>query len=983
MSEPRPAIAAGNRWNDLEAPEADVASGVGVSVVIPHYRAESELSVTLEALAAQEHPAALIEVIVVDDGSDPPLTVESPPRPVTVLRQERRGFGAGRARNLGAAKAAHEIVLFLDADMAPDPGWVGAHAAWHASYRDVVTLGFRTHADFTDVSPSDLGGRSIAEVLGDRPTQVPEWIEQHMVRTDDLTSDHDDLFRVVTAGNLGVSRSLFTRIGGFDERFTSWGAEDTELGYRAFTAGALLVPVRAAHCWHQGLAGGIPDDHEARSLEVQRARAGHLIAHHGFRRAVAGRSFEVPRLAVHVAPTGGLEDVLATVERVLASRWHDLVVVVDWSGDADDGDWLRAQLGEDPRVSFSGAQPATPMHLELFGVTTLRDDSIGLVMERCAGQGVTEIAVGGSPVARLYSTRARARALAAGDVDWIAKAGELFGRQKLEGRDVGMSEASRSGDPAGKVKRKFQQGSALDKLWRRIKLVRSPREAAKVVRWLGAAVRYRVTGRTSLPALSRSVGPGSIVPTSDRPLGVEIGTSGAIAAALLGVSARVSPVSGDRRIDLEVHDRRPATERGGAPAVWLTGRGAVPPPMRVPAFDSEATNPIGWPGLAAGPPVVVPGRGTAWDALEPAIARLDPRPVIVVDHDRDLPVPVSGIERVDDVFARARLAPIAVDLPELHRDPAQRAGHLAVLAAAGAVVVAPDLDDEVGAMLGVELSAALGEGSVALDATDRERLSVRQRRAALRDHSLTTRVRQLVNQAGLAPIELPPVSALAATNRPDYLPHLLSAVTSQNYPRLELVLALHGGGFGGEVEHRLSDVSIPVQVVRVAHEMTLGDALNLAVSASSGTLLTKFDDDDHYGVDHVWDLVLAREYSRAQLVGKAAEFVYLAESDVTVRRFAGRAESFTTTIGGGALLISRQDLDEAGGWRRVPRQVDRALVEDVERAAGLVYRTHGFGYVLVRHGQGHTWVEGDQYFLDQADAQRAGLDMAWSGVAAT
>ncbi|HDH03326.1 MAG TPA: glycosyltransferase family 2 protein [Actinobacteria bacterium] len=378
--------------------------------------------------------------------------------------------------------------------------------------------------------------------------------------------------------------------------------------------------------------------------------------------------------------------------------------------------------------------------------------------------------------------------------------------------------------------------------------------------------------------------------------------------------------------------------------------------------------------------MVVPGPGTAWDALGPALGAIDRDVAVAVSESRRIPVRIPGIERVEDPLHRATSAPHVIDLPALHHDVRDRAGQLAALAAGGAVVRVREPDEALESLLGSELFQSMTWDGSELDETERERMSVRQRRAALRDHSLSSRVRQIVEHARLAPLDLPLVSVLAATNRPDHVPNLLAAVAAQNYPQLELVLALHGGGFGGEVDSVARELSMPVQVVRVAHEMTLGDALNLAVRASSGTLLTKFDDDDHYGPDHVFDLVLAREYSRAELVGKAAEFVYLARSETTVRRFAGRAETFSTTIGGGALLISRHDLGEAGGWRRVPRGVDRALVEDVENAGGAVYRTHGFGYVLVRHGQGHTWAEEDQYFLDQAEDRRAGLALGWAGV---
>ena len=100
----------------------------------------------------------------------------------------------------------------------------------------------------------------------------------------------------------------------------------------------------------------------------------------------------------------------------------------------------------------------------------------------------------------------------------------------------------------------------------------------------------------------------------------------------------------------------------------------------------------------------------------------------------------------------------------------------------------------------------------------------------------------------------------------------------------------------------------------------------------TGTLLTKMDD-DVYGADHLWDLVLAREYSGAQLVGKRLEFVYLAASDRTLRWFNGGGERYqTSALAGGTLLIARDGLDRCGGWRKVQGGVDTALAEDVRRA---------------------------------------------------
>ena len=147
-----------------------------------------------------------------------------------------------------------------------------------------------------------------------------------------------------------------------------------------------------------------------------------------------------------------------------------------------------------------------------------------------------------------------------------------------------------------------------------------------------------------------------------------------------------------------------------------------------------------------------------------------------------------------------------------------------------------------------------------------------------------------------------------------------------------------------------------------------------------GVLVTKMDDDDLYGAEHVWDLVLAREYTGATLVGKRSETVYLADEDRTVSCFAGGAERYGRYLNGGCLMIGRAELADVGGWRRVPMGVDGALIEDVGRSGRHAYRTHGYGYVLIRHGVEHTWPEGDANYRAKATASHPGWHPALAGI---
>jgi hypothetical protein len=235
----------------------------------------------------------------------------------------------------------------------------------------------------------------------------------------------------------------------------------------------------------------------------------------------------------------------------------------------------------------------------------------------------------------------------------------------------------------------------------------------------------------------------------------------------------------------------------------------------------------------------------------------------------------------------------------------------------------------------------------------REVRSVRQRRAALRLHSR----RFGTGEPG------PTVSAVLATRRPQHLPAALRSILAQTYPSLEIVLCLHGIELPHECETLLAAAGRPYEVVAVPGVETLGTALGIASARASGGLLTKFDDDDTYGPDHVWDLVLARHYSGATLVGKGAEFVYLEDADLTIRRWLGIPESDDAIVAGGTMLLGKDDLEQVGGWPPVPRSVDRGLMDRIHRAGAATYKTHPLGYVYHRRAGGHTWNPGQEYFL--------------------
>ena len=345
----------------------------------------------------------------------------------------------------------------------------------------------------------------------------------------------------------------------------------------------------------------------------------------------------------------------------------------------------------------------------------------------------------------------------------------------------------------------------------------------------------------------------------------------------------------------------------------------------LPAFDLRAYNPIGWRRNG----------GSEIAALGP-IERLPPG---VKAH--------RAIRRND--LRRLRSVHHLEDVQAFHSDPAARASTLSRLAACGVATHLADGDERLRPLLGDDLYRLMTADMNGMNADKRELLSVRMRRLAQRYHS------SFVRPHKTSPDSLPLISILLATRRPQFLAYALDNAAKQTYPRLELVIALHGDGFE-DAARQIAEFPRPVKTLRLPASEPLGAILNAATQASQGTLLAKMDDDDVYDADHLWDIALALNYSAAQLVGKWQEFVYLAASDRTIYWRDGYSERYhSSALAGGTLLISRHALDLAGGWRRVPGGVDTFLVEDVLRSGGRVYRTHGFGYMMARHGFRHTW----------------------------
>lgn len=195
-----------------------------VSVVIATYNRPHLLRRLLGQLARQTLDD--FEVIVVDDGSSPPVAAEG----VRLIRQTNAGAAA--ARHAGVLAARGEIVVVVDDDMQVAPDFLARHLEAHDGPHSVVLGRIRADPDLPKMPLFERWHAHLLDVKAARLRDGRERPRGHLLFT----------------GNASFHRADYLAAGGFD---TSLGqSEDIELGMRLEKAGATFRFSEAASTLH-------------------------------------------------------------------------------------------------------------------------------------------------------------------------------------------------------------------------------------------------------------------------------------------------------------------------------------------------------------------------------------------------------------------------------------------------------------------------------------------------------------------------------------------------------------------------------------------------------------------------------------------------------------------------------------------------------------------------------------------------------------
>jgi GT2 family glycosyltransferase len=189
-----------------------------VTFIMPSHNRKNQLERALKALAIQNYPSELLDMVLVldgcSDGSAQMVEALKPALPYRITLIERAQGGPAAARNTAVRAATGEIILFIDDDIVATPQLVTEHIRLHLEDDQAVVLA-------PMATPHDHV----------RPIWV-QWEEYALeLKYRDMENGrYEPTARQFFTGNCSLKRRWFLATGEFDEELKR--AEDIEFAFR-------------------------------------------------------------------------------------------------------------------------------------------------------------------------------------------------------------------------------------------------------------------------------------------------------------------------------------------------------------------------------------------------------------------------------------------------------------------------------------------------------------------------------------------------------------------------------------------------------------------------------------------------------------------------------------------------------------------------------------------------------------------------------
>lgn len=238
-------VAGGGEYDVLWSHEAG-GRWPSVSVLIPVHGQDQETDECLHALFGAVPNGIDLEVLVVDDASPSRSTFElletwmARDSRVRAIRMEEN-VGYLRAVNAVASEAVNDVLVLLNNDTEPQPGWLEALLTTFERQPDAGVVGARLI--YPDGTLQDAGGIIFSDGsawnLGrELPPELPAFRFLRPVH-------------YCTAAGFATPRALWEQVGGFDERFVPAYYEDVDYCFEVRKLGRAVLMQPASVIVHK------------------------------------------------------------------------------------------------------------------------------------------------------------------------------------------------------------------------------------------------------------------------------------------------------------------------------------------------------------------------------------------------------------------------------------------------------------------------------------------------------------------------------------------------------------------------------------------------------------------------------------------------------------------------------------------------------------------------------------------------------------
>jgi len=229
---------------DVDAPLSSLAwEPKSISVILPCAEEREYALKTVQSVFNNTPADLLFEIVVVDDGSNPPLSETHLTHDVRekykvkIVRHDATE-GLIRAKKDGGDAASGDILVFFDCHVAPQPGW---------------------HRDFVQLIGENKRRLIVPQITG---LDIDTWTQESgggsaskcyiSWDADFKWFDSEDPYAPgISGGLLGLSKYWWRETGGYDEGMFGWGGENIDQSLRMWLCGGEILAAKSqvAHMW--------------------------------------------------------------------------------------------------------------------------------------------------------------------------------------------------------------------------------------------------------------------------------------------------------------------------------------------------------------------------------------------------------------------------------------------------------------------------------------------------------------------------------------------------------------------------------------------------------------------------------------------------------------------------------------------------------------------------------------------------------------